>query len=762
MNAQVAKAILCGTIISLLLVPVGAIALSPKFHSTLSNIIANPSGASAQFENLKRETPFIENAISAHNTALYRGGISPNPSQMVIGKDGYMFLGNDHYDAYDQITRRYPIDPVKVSAWVDALAAQRDFLAKRGIPLLFIVAPSTGTIYSDKIADWPAGFAKKQSLFDVVLAEAAKKNLPIVDVRPELIAARKRAETYSKLNSHWNDYGAWVAWQKIGPLIESIAPGVHVAGVGDTPSLEVIDNGNEGNGLVHVLAKNEWTRVVRSPPFPNYKMIRAGGSTVELNGETLTDLLELPRDTISESAPSQIRVLAIRDSMGNALSSYFTASFGTLRQINNHVRMAGVAKLDLAEEVKAFKPQLVLYVMTERYMAAPLEGLSSPTGQSNKISQAAATEAWPEQGDLPLPEVKAHATLDQPSSIRLAGGDGLRLLQLEVEAEGAASLYVGFQVGGNSHEAWHDLVAGKNTISIELPEKIDGNYIWIVRKLDAAPVRLVSVRVQARDIAEALQPSQSLMAKLPDSEVWPPQSGIPTPEVNADPALDKPSSVKLAGPDGRRLLQLDVESDGVGNLFVGYQVGGVSTQGWHELAAGKNTLSLDLPEKIDGNYVVIVRDTSKALIKLSGVHVKRHDKASGNAATSMAGGKPVIVDSANVSMLPVSEAWPEQPGLPAPEVKAEPTLSKPSSIRLSGPDGARLVQLELAAKGPTSIYIGYQIGGASHETWHDLVVGKNELTIRLPDKIDGNFIWVVRNTDLAPVSLTRVTVKREN
>src|SRR5665213_512572 len=251
---------------------------------------------------------------------------------------------------------------------------------------------------------------------------------------------------------------------------------------------------------------------------------------------------------------------------------------------------------------------------------------SQVTNASSQVYGSIDSQVWPEQAGIPSPEVKVDPTLDKPSSIKLAGADGLRLLQIEVQAEGPSALYVGYQVGGKSTEGWHELVAGKNVVAIELPEKIDGNYVWIVRTTDRAVVKLIGVKVKAAEVKSNGandQQGNDRLASNPDSQVWPEQAGIPSPEVKADPTLDKPSSIKLAGADGLRLLQIEVQAEGSSALYVGYQVGGKSTEGWHELVAGKNTVSINLPEKIDGNYVWIVRATDRAVVKLIGVKVKQ-------------------------------------------------------------------------------------------------------------------------------------------
>jgi hypothetical protein len=478
MNIRTVKMVLSGAVFFLLLGPAIAPIFSPKFRSFMSTVIADPGSQTVQVEILRRATPIWSGGISLYNTTLYRLGISPNPNQMVMGKDGYMFLGNDHVHAYDQITHRHNLPQSHIDDWVRVLEYERDYLAKRGIPMLFVVAPSTGTIYADKIAHLPDGFTKTPTLFDRVLEQTAKKNLPLLDVRATLIEARKNAETYSKLNSHWNDYGAWVAWQKIAPQID------------------ILDKDNEANQLLNVDVKNDWAKPVFVKPFPSFYFLDERNQQTLVSGDTAVDSLELPKSTFSPEAKSNVRALVITDSMGKSLSPYWTASFRDLMQVQNHVRPYP-SKLDFEGAVLKFRPTFVLYVMTERYLALPL-------GEFKDVRLSEAFEAphklddhlWPGQGDEFSPVVSAVENLSEPSPIDLAKTTGKRFIKIDVYASGEGAIYTGYAIDGAKAESWHELSFGQNSILLAIPEKIDRNFIWVVRDISRAKVKLTSVLIR--------------------------------------------------------------------------------------------------------------------------------------------------------------------------------------------------------------------------------------------------------------------------
>ena len=496
------KTIINTVFIGALLIPPAAAVLSPQFHTFASAVIANPASIAVQKEALRRATPLWSDGISLYNTALYRIGVSPNPNVMAMGKDGYMFLGNDHVKAYDQVTRRINPPQAEIEAWVNTFEYERNYLKQQGIPMLFVVAPSTGTVYADKLANVPAGFSSNPTLFDRVLKLTKERGLPLLDVRGDLIEERKTAETYSKLNSHWSDFGAYVAWQKIAPEIEKIMPGQKLAGVGDRIKIETVNTGNEASGLLNIDVPNDWTRPVRQQPFPAYNVVMPDGKQRPLSGETLTGFLDLPRETFSPNATSDIRTLVFTDSMGASLSPYWTASFKELLQVNHHVRQPP-EKLDFEGTVEKFKPKFVLYLMTERYFGVPLGDVDAfKMRASFQAAPELATDAvWPVQMQQNEVAFSSGTSLSEPSTFKLPGNDGAkRYVKITVNGQGDGSLYVSYQVAGVTTEGWHEFGPGENKIQIPIPAQVDANTVWLLRDTKRAAATLTGIRVRLASV----------------------------------------------------------------------------------------------------------------------------------------------------------------------------------------------------------------------------------------------------------------------
>jgi len=100
------------------------------------------------------------------------------------------------------------------------LEKRRDWLAKRGIKYLFVVAPDKHTIYPEYLPDWIKKVRPQTKLDQFIAYMREHSTVPLLDVRDVILAAKKNHPVYMRTDTHWNDIGAFVAYQK---LVESMA-----------------------------------------------------------------------------------------------------------------------------------------------------------------------------------------------------------------------------------------------------------------------------------------------------------------------------------------------------------------------------------------------------------------------------------------------------------------------------------------------------------------------------------------------------------
>ena len=180
------------------------------------------------------------------------------PSSAVVrGADGWFFYGDDK--AIDDYANAEPLTPEAIANWRAAVRAAAHWLDARGIAYVFTIAPDKHAIYGEEM---PATIARINEVSRAdQLFTALQASGFAVDVRPSLVDAKMRERIYQQTDTHWNDRGALVAYQRIiaaarGRVpripptwtrrdfepVDQIAPGMDLAGMmGLTRVLREVD-----------------------------------------------------------------------------------------------------------------------------------------------------------------------------------------------------------------------------------------------------------------------------------------------------------------------------------------------------------------------------------------------------------------------------------------------------------------------------------------------------------------------------------------
>ena len=83
--------------------------------------------------------------------------------------------------------------------------------AERGIDLIVVIVPNKNTIYPERVPDLPVlGVESRLDQVTAYLREHGSEQL--VDLRPALLAEKAEREMYYATDTHWNDYGAYIAY----------------------------------------------------------------------------------------------------------------------------------------------------------------------------------------------------------------------------------------------------------------------------------------------------------------------------------------------------------------------------------------------------------------------------------------------------------------------------------------------------------------------------------------------------------------------
>jgi hypothetical protein len=138
-------------------------------------------------------------------------GVSPSP-KVVLGQSGWLFYGDTDTPYYRAVT---PFTLSRLEVWRKRLEERQAWLAARGIPYLIVFAPLKSTIYPEFM---PRAYnrVRTESRLDQLMAHLkAHSSLTVIDLRAAILDEKTRHQVYYRTDTHWNNRGAYVAYQQI-------------------------------------------------------------------------------------------------------------------------------------------------------------------------------------------------------------------------------------------------------------------------------------------------------------------------------------------------------------------------------------------------------------------------------------------------------------------------------------------------------------------------------------------------------------------
>lgn len=176
--------------------------------SSLFTMVKSIKNGIPGFEDSFYKKSFL---IASFNRLRYGLGNNVFP-QVLVGKEGWLEYSSDgNLDDYQNIYS----DQDRLQSIHGKLTSLDESLKAQHIALIIVVAPNKSTVYPDKVPD-ELQKLNDRSRLDLFLELFDQPNSPVViDLRPSLNQARDNQQLYYKTDTHWNSFGAYIAYREI-------------------------------------------------------------------------------------------------------------------------------------------------------------------------------------------------------------------------------------------------------------------------------------------------------------------------------------------------------------------------------------------------------------------------------------------------------------------------------------------------------------------------------------------------------------------
>jgi alginate O-acetyltransferase complex protein AlgJ len=301
-------------------------------------------------------------------------------NNVLIGKNGYIFLRNDRNDTMAQITGRKVLTGRSLRAWGILLDLRRAWFEQQGIAYFYMAAPCKECVYQDYLPD---GIKVSDDRPVTQLMRHLEKSGANKIIYPlnELMPADNRRPTYPTGDSHWNWYGAYLAYIKL---------------------MEQINQGRQHK--TGFLGKDNLLRVLNEDEieFRDERMDSDLSSKLGLTDIVTKGIVKNPsarvilRNNVSNIGNYRVfenkdkrlpKAVIFRDSFSNYMMNYLAESFSRLVVVWQ-------PNIDYSI-VKAEKPDIVISQQAERFMVVVPDELGGSTNRgyvAGKIKDGIVTE----------------------------------------------------------------------------------------------------------------------------------------------------------------------------------------------------------------------------------------------------------------------------------------------------------------------------------------------------------------------------------
>lgn len=282
--------------------------------------------------------------------------LSPIPL-IAVGKEGWLYYTSDRsMEDYKELVR---FSDTELRAIRARLEERTRALRQQGIDFLLMIVPDKQTVYPEYLPDTirkvgTSGGTRSDQLIRYLRETGA--DVRVLDTRPLLISRKAERILYYKADSHWNQYGAFLAYRELMKELAQRHSSLKVPLLDDyTITVEKLPN--------TTIAKDIPSLLGLASLFPD-DFVRLKPKLPRQATEALVTSKLFPRQDVvlarETGNPALPRLVMFRDSFGTSLVPLLAESFDRSVFVwSNAFNM---------EIVQEERPDIVIYEVVERLL----------------------------------------------------------------------------------------------------------------------------------------------------------------------------------------------------------------------------------------------------------------------------------------------------------------------------------------------------------------------------------------------------------
>lgn len=289
--------------------------------------------------------------------------------RMFEGNNGFLFYKGD--DSVENYQNKVLFTDAELSKINKNLEQRKQYLNNKGISFFVVIAPDKNRVYGE---NYPSFIHKvnEKGRAEQLVEYLSAHGFDVIYPLQELLSAKKQGSLYYRLDTHWNTYAAFIAYDKI---MKNIIKGSNLKQL----NIKDFKVANEMEGIIspsspHLpcFKSNDLIKMANIPsntlaghymetlkldkcmPY-KYQYIRFEG----INGDKGVE-------TINTQPLNKFSFMMFRDSFAVAMEPYFSETFAHSiyiwdQNFNMHLK-----------EIETFRPNIVVEEVVERLLPSLL------------------------------------------------------------------------------------------------------------------------------------------------------------------------------------------------------------------------------------------------------------------------------------------------------------------------------------------------------------------------------------------------------
>lgn len=303
------------------------------------------------------QTGLAANAVTGH---MSHGSVAVSgQDRVLIGRDGWLFFQTDdvirNYRGTDLFSKN------ELERWRQVLTERRDWLAKRGIQYLFVIAPNKHSVYPEQMPRAIHRVSTNSRLVQLTDYMKRQSDVTVLNLLDPLVRSKSEQRVFHKTDTHWNAYGAFIGAQEILERLKTWYPAVRL------PEIEDYDLVVHDCDVQSVKDVSSWIKmdlaVMLSSPIPyREKVIDLVPRRSSLNVPVQLPGIPRSQEDLVQHQTSENgkipNVFVLHDSYMMALAPFLAPHF---RNVTYHWKNDFPAK-----EIEKARPVVVIQQLVER------------------------------------------------------------------------------------------------------------------------------------------------------------------------------------------------------------------------------------------------------------------------------------------------------------------------------------------------------------------------------------------------------------